>query len=96
MNLLFVCRAGLQRSPTAAKLFNGKYSGMYDVTKENVEWADLIIVFEDTQENLIKSLYPEHAHKLRNLNIPDLYPRDDPELIRLLNEKVPQLLDSGR
>lgn len=102
--LLFVCRANLQRSPTAQALFknNRKYlaksCGIHPlsetvISKQAIKWADIIFCMEDEQKQYIIQNFPESKSRdIRVLNIKDIYWRDDPELIRILEEKLKDLL----
>jgi predicted protein tyrosine phosphatase len=104
--VLFVCTANLQRSPTAEKLFQG-WKGVWEsksagimpdptgnpLTQELVDWADLILVMEVAHGDYICSHFQCSPQKVRILNIPDRYFREDPELVRLLQKKVPPVLE---
>lgn len=104
MKLLFVCTAGQQRSPTAAKLFEGMgyltdYAGIHGLgdrglSAKKLEWADLVIVMEEFHRAYIKQHFPEYFnnHRIHVLNIPDIYYRDDPELIENIKEKMETVL----
>ncbi len=105
--VLFVCTANLQRSPTAESLFQGwkgiwiaKSAGIMPdptgnpLTQELIDWADVIIVMEPIHSEYITSHFQCSPEKIRLLNIPDKYFRDDPELITVLRRKVPQLLEN--
>ena len=99
-HLLFICTANLQRSPTAEGLFkkNKKYDAksagtqplaVKPITKQAVEWADIIIVMEKHHKEYILYKFPEGSKKkVITLNIPDIYYKDDPVLIKLLNKKL--------
>ena len=104
--VLFVCTANLQRSPTAERLFQGwkgnweaKSAGIMPVpqgnslTQELIDWADLIIGMEPIHNQYIHAHFRCSPDKIRTLNIPDRYFRDDPELVSILQRKVPQLLE---
>lgn len=106
MNVLFVCTANKLRSPTAQKLF-ANYPGVATrsagldpncprpLSAELVVWADLVFVMETRQREKIRKKFkdrPDDAH-IVNLNIPDEYERDQPELIELLNSKVRPRID---
>lgn len=84
INLLFICSYGQIRSPTAAKMFGGKYLGInnrYDDNKFKsfIEWADEIYIFEDYCSALqihntdyIKINYPNAKPKIKHIfHIPD-------------------------
>ena len=97
--VLFVCTGNMDRSPTAEALLKGK-SGfevksagtwMYArrrVSRDLVEWADLIFAMENHHRDVILSVCPEAENKIIVLDIPDMYRRDDPELIRILKTKL--------
>lgn len=104
-NVLFVCSQNRLRSPTAEQLFSGRkdikvLSAGLDatcgnpVTPETVEWADIIFVMEQAHRNKLSrrfraSLKGQHVIVL---GIPDDYEFMDPELMRLLEARVPRFL----
>jgi len=103
--VLFVCTANLQRSPTAEDLFQGwkgtweaKSAGIMPdpgcrpLTRELIEWADLIIAMEPIHGQYIIAHYPSSRKKLHVLNIADVYFRNDPELKQELLKRVPSIL----
>jgi len=106
--VLFVCTANLQRSPTAERLFRN-WNGIWEaksagimpdppgnpLTQELIDWADVIIVMEQIHAEYIRTCFHCPIEKLRILNIRDKYPRDDPELIRELERKIPPLLETN-
>ena len=63
------------------------------LTQELIDWADLIIVMESIHNQYIHAHFRCSPDKIRILNIPDRYFRDDPELVSILRRKVPQLLE---
>ena len=63
-----------------------------ELTEELVDWADGIYVFEGWQERLIEGQYPAAKNKVCNLQIPDIYERDDPDLELILRHKLPGTL----
>jgi predicted protein tyrosine phosphatase len=103
VKLLFVCSENRLRSPTAEAVFS-EYEGVeaigagtnHDaetpVSGDLVEWADAILVMEKSHRNKISKKYKEQlkGKKLVVLDIPDVYERMDPELIKLLKAKVPR------
>jgi predicted protein tyrosine phosphatase len=104
---LFVCSANLQRSPTAEKIFQdwkGKwetksagttpYMFRQPITQNLIDWADVIIVMESHHADYIQSKFKVDQKKIKVLNIPDIYLRDDPELILELKKQVTPLLTS--
>ena len=95
MKILFICTLGIQRSRTAADLFKDRYETRYKGVfgtdppkKEDVEWADAIIVMEKEHEIELRKNFPKLAFKIVNLDIPDMYFYNDPELRKQLERKV--------
>jgi len=100
MRMLFVCNQGKHRSRTAANLFKDKYeiryAGLFSLTpvsKNDVEWAELIIVMEDFQQDELQQRFPAECLKNRIacLGIPDIYYCGHPELVKLIKEKMKKL-----
>lgn len=101
MNLLFVCSENRLRSPAAEELFS-KYSGVSAigagtnadaetaVSGDLIEWADVVLVMERSHRNKISKKYKEQlkGKRLVCLDIPDIYARMDPELVKLLETRV--------
>lgn len=101
MNLLFVCSENRLRSPTAEEVFS-KYPGINaigagtnadaetPVSGDLIEWADVILVMENSHRNKIAKKYRTllGGKRLVCLDIPDIYDRMQPELIALLQAKV--------
>ena len=101
MRVLFVCNQNLHRSKLAEELFKERFetksAGLYSqrpVSKEQLAWADIIVVMEDAQRTEIARRFPEVYLKKRivSLDIPDRYNYYQPELRELLEEKVAALL----
>lgn len=108
MNYLFICTKGLNRGPTAEKVFckllkesrkkgEVKSAGVAQDAPNPVShalliWADKIFCMEEEHKLYITYLYPELEQKIEVLNIPDQYQKDDPELIQLLTEKLKNLI----
>ena len=102
-NLLFICRANLQRSPTAEEIFKDKYvtksagidiDSKNPIDKEILKWADIVFVMEDWMRKEIENRFPDQHIKKRivSLDIPYMYYRMEPELIRELKQKVNKYL----
>ena len=101
---LFVCTLNLQRSPTAESFFNNhkKFEvksceiGIFaekQISKQAVEWADIVFCMEDIHKDFILENFPEaQTKKIIIFNIPDIYYRDDPELIKILRDKLKEYL----
>ena len=102
--LLFVCSANLQRSPTAESLFenNEKYEAksagtdvfaINPLTHKTINWADVIFCMEGFHKDFILENFQEANEKeIINLDISDIYYRNDPELIEILKEKLKKYL----
>lgn len=106
--VLFVCTANLQRSPTAQDLFQNwnevwqtesagttPFPGRNPLTQQLVDWADLIIVMEPHHAEHILVHFKTNPNKIKVLNIPDRYFRNDPELIQELKKKALLILERG-
>lgn len=104
--VLFVCSGNIDRSPTAEGMFKTRPDlevmsagtsllARRRVTRQLVEWADKIFVMEQKHADRLESLEPRARAKIVVLNIPDEYHRNNPELIRLLNERVTPYLQQS-
>jgi len=104
-NVLFVCSQNRLRSPTAEQVFashpaiNVASAGTNNdaevpVSRELVEWADIIFVMERSHRNKLQKRFYADLKRARVicLGIPDEYEFMDEELIRLLKAKVPRFL----
>ncbi|MEM6580363.1 MAG: phosphotyrosine protein phosphatase [Pseudomonadota bacterium] len=101
--LLFVCSENRLRSPTAEEVFS-KYDGVEaigcgtnsdaetTISGDLIEWADVVLVMEKSHRNKVSRKYRSLLKDKRVvcLDIPDHYERMQPELIRLLETKVPR------
>jgi len=71
MKVLFVCNLGENRSRTAAHMFKDKYetkyAGVLDnlVTKEQMEWADVVVVMEEHQKRRLRAMFPDTNKRIR-------------------------------
>ena len=105
MRVLFVCTANQHRSPTAETLFSA-WPGL-EVSSAGLDAASTRVLDAAMVEeaDLIFAMEPHHREAIRRrfravlgtrrvlvLGIPDIYDRDQPELIALLRDKVPPLL----
>ena len=99
MKLLFICTENLQRSPTAESLFDNhkeheaksagiSFSAEKKVSSNATKWADKIFVMEPLHKKFLIVNFPESQEKIIVLDIPDVYFRDDPELINILKKKL--------
>jgi predicted protein tyrosine phosphatase len=107
--VLFVCTANIQRSPTAADLFrnwNGVWEtksagtdpffGRNRLTQKLADWADIIVVMEPYHAGQLLTHFRLKPDKVKVVNIPDRYLRNDPELIRELKAKVVPILENWK
>lgn len=101
-HLLFVCSSNVDRGPTAVGLFEGNQRfeaqscGIEEDAIPRVEdymlrGADIILCMEDEHKLYIENNFPKinkNNKEIIVLDIPDDYMKNDPELIRLLKEKL--------
>jgi predicted protein tyrosine phosphatase len=105
MKVLFVCGRNLQRSPTAARVFENEpgmkvrsggtaKSSARRVSADDLRWADLVLVMEDRYSERLWELYPEamEGAVVRSLEIPDDYKFMDPELVEEIRFGVTEVL----
>jgi len=101
--VLFVCTGNFDRSPTAENMYrnvNGvevKSAGISIaaqnlLSKELVEWADVIYAMEGLHKKVVVKLDPSARNKTIVLGIPDVYYRDQPELKILLKQRLDRSL----
>lgn len=101
--VLFVCTGNMDRSPTAEALLKGKEgfevksagTWIYSrtrISKDLIDWADVIFAMEVHHKKVITQISLEAEKKTIVLNIPDIYRRNDPELIKILKEKLSKYL----
>jgi len=104
-HLLFVCSANKLRSPTAEHIFSTwpdvetdsaglNASAEQQLSTEPVEWADIIFVMEKAHRNKLSTKFRKYLKGKRVicLDIPDDYDFMDPDLVRLLEARVPRHL----
>jgi predicted protein tyrosine phosphatase len=105
MRVLFVCSRNRLRSPTAETVF-ADYPGVEissagtsidadnPVSLDQVEWADIIFTMEEVHRRKLREKFPGllKTKRLVVLRIPDKYGYMDPELVRLLKQRVPKFL----
>ena len=95
-NLLFVCGGNEQRSPTFEIWFK-KNRPEYDVksagilyycsqrlTKELLEWADVVFAMDLEQEMFIARKFPEFLAKVVIVGCDDDYQRESSRLFKLI------------
>ena len=97
--LLFVCGRNVDRSPTAEAMFSTvegfevKSAGVSvgatnPLTKDLIQWADEIYCMEIIHQQAVLKMGPSACKKVECLEIPDVYYRNQPELERLIVEKM--------
>lgn len=107
MRLLFVCARNRLRSPTAERVFatvpgvEAESAGVAPDAEnpaipEPVAWADVILVMEATHRAKLSRLFPAalRGKRVVCLDIPDDDDFMDPELVRLLRERVGRAIPS--
>jgi predicted protein tyrosine phosphatase len=108
---LFVCAANLNRSPTAEDVFRtlAAQAGVEvevssaglspfaerPITKDLADTADLIFVMEDYMARELETRYRQDRTKIVCLDVPDVYFRNDPVLVRLLKESLAPFVSQG-
>jgi predicted protein tyrosine phosphatase len=105
--ILFVCTANVHRSRTAHDLYRGNrryevrsagtdvYNDDPDeepVTDELLAWADIVFVMEPYHRDAIEERFHARPGKIVVLDIEDRYDRGEPQLIRLLEERLSRYL----
>lgn len=102
IRVLFVCSQNRLRSPTAEQVFSQwpdvecASAGVHDsadvpLSGELIEWAELIVVMERVHQRKMTTRFRRHLQGKRVvcLGIPDDYAYMAPELVALLEAKVP-------
>ena len=105
---LFICRHNISRSRAAADVCSdiATQKGLsieafsagllanskHPLTKDLVYKADKIFVMESYMKATLEQNYGQVTEKIINLNIPDIYPKGDPELTKVLWYKLKPLL----
>lgn len=102
--ILFICSANINRSKTAERVFMKEYftrsAGIYNakpVTKEQLEWADVVICMEEDHRKQIGLAHPGMylKKKILVLGIPDEYHYMQERLIKKLEKKMSKLKKEG-
>jgi predicted protein tyrosine phosphatase len=104
-HILFICSQNRLRSPTAEHVFADwpgletasaglNHDADNPVTPELLEWAEIIFVMERAHRAKLSARFKRYLghQRIICLEIPDNYEYMDPELIQLLNTKVPRYL----
>jgi len=99
LKILFVCTGNVDRSRTAEEMFkdiNGyevrsagtSIAANVCLSRELVDWAEIIFVMENKHEKAVLKLDSEAWEKVECLEVPDKFYYNQPELRRLLIEKL--------
>jgi predicted protein tyrosine phosphatase len=106
MRLLFVCTANICRSPTGEDVykdqpgFEARSAGTDEdyvtvpISKELIEWADVVFCMEPHHSRKVLKLNPKAKDKVAILNIPDIYYRGHPELVKTIEHRVSKFLQT--
>lgn len=101
MKVLFVCNQNQHRSKTAEHLFKNRFetksAGLFSekpVSEEELSWADIIVVMKDFQRKEISKRFPKLYLQKRiiSLDISDKYSYGQEELVKVLENKMSQLV----
>ena len=101
--LLFICSENRLRSPTAESVFSD-WPGVEaigagtnadcatPVSGDLIEWADVVLVMEGSHRNKVAKKFRAQLKRKRlvTLEIPDNYEYMDPNLVKLLEARVPR------
>jgi predicted protein tyrosine phosphatase len=106
--VLFICSQNRLRSPTAEQVFSSypdlevasaglSSDAAVQVSPEMLDWADVVFVMERAHSDKLSRQFAPYLRDKRVvcLDIADDYEFMDPELVRLLEMKVPALLRAG-
>lgn len=105
LHVLFICTQNRLRSPTAEQVF-AQWDGIETqsaglgndadtpVSPELLDWADVVFVMEKVHRSRLSQTFRAHlgGKRVVCLDIPDDYGYMDPELVRILQAKVPRFL----
>ena len=104
-NVLFVCGKNRLRSPTAEQVFAGwpgvetasagtGHDADCPVSAELIAWADTVLVMEASHRNKIAARFQAQLRgkRVAVLGVPDDFDYMAPQLVRLLQDRVPRYL----
>ena len=103
--LLFVCSQNKLRSRTAEAVYSGypgievdsaglNHDAVVPLSAEQIEWADLILVMEQSHRNKLNKRFREHlaGKRVVVLGISDEYDYMDPALVELIKTRCAQFV----
>lgn len=106
-NVLFVCTANQQRSPTGERMyaddprFQVRSAGTHAfathrVGESDLQWADIVVAMEEAHARSIRERFPEAASGVRIvvLGIPDIYRFMDPQLTKEIRQRFERALQN--
>lgn len=97
--VLCVCSAGLLRSPTLAQYLNQKYGyntracgtseeyALIPISEALVKWADEVVFVNRENYEEVKDEPIFDGKSVIVLNLPDMYERNDPDLIAHIDKQ---------
>lgn len=105
LNILFICGKNRLRSPTAEQVFAAwpgvetasagtGHDADCPVTGELIAWADVILLMEPAHRTKVAARFrPQlRGKRVAVLGVPDRFEYMAPELVELLQQKVPRYL----
>ena len=103
--VLFICRLNRHRSATAERIFSKRTDldvrsagteedALVRVNARMLEWADVIFAMDPLQVEALIRMFPAHPalERVICLDIEDVYSFLQPQLVELLQQKVPEHL----
>jgi predicted protein tyrosine phosphatase len=104
MNVLFVCSANRDRSPTAERVFRDvpgwdvrsagtSLDAETRVSREVLDWADRVFVMEERHLEAVTRMCPSCHGKTMVLGIEDVYVRNGAKLVGELIRKMASIVD---
>lgn len=102
--VLAICSAGLLRSPTIATVmaqrgYNARAVGceaghaLIPLEQVHVAWADTILTVDGVSTAALRHYEIDEGTAVYQLNLPDMYPWMDPELVRLVEDRLDRLAE---
>ncbi len=99
VKVLFVCTGNMDRSPTAESLLKGRQgfevtsAGTWThanriISKDLIDWADVIFAMELEHKEAILGICPGAEQKVVVLNVPNMFSKNDPELVKILKDRL--------
>ena len=103
--VLFVCRLNRHRSATAERIFckrkdldvrsaGTEEDALVRVNARMLQWADVIFAMDPMQVEALRRMFPAHPalERVVCLDIPDEFAFLQPQLVEMLNDRVPKHL----